>query len=279
MERDLREIFGTVSVSLVAFLSIANAQNPVIAHQQTLKSNTHNFVMTGWTQDERLLSSAMSLRARKLEQKTSFRFDKNWVPKVSLEWSLGKSKNGSNGIYKAETQTVYFPIRILYELRARHKHSADSLSAEAAAEDNEFAEMLDHELGHELMDQVSRRNGLGPWFTEKRFNASTDAERLGLDILSEGTAQFFQRVNFPRDDRDLSELTFPATAEQQEYYTYKMIAYDGGYWIVRDVLNTHGDRGLIWLIRHPFVTAYDMRAAAAAYRERALKDLSEDRGP
>ena len=62
-----------------------------------------------------------------------------------------------------------------------------------------------------------------------------------------------------------------------KYYTYRMIAYDGGYWIVRDVLTKHGERGLVWLMRHPFVAGYDMRTAAATCRERALKDLSQER--
>lgn len=260
-------------------LCLANAQNARIGHPLSpAPENVHKFVLSGWTQDETMLSKTILLRAQKLEEETGFRFDKVWAPKVRLEWSLGTSTSGSNGIYKAETRTTYFPIRIFYELSARHKSSSDSLNAEIAAEDDELAEIMDHELGHELMDQVSRRNGLGPWFTEKRFNAATDAQKLGLDILSEGTAQFFQRVNFPRDDSDLSELTFPATIEQQKYYTYRMIAYDGGYWIVRDVLSKHGERGLIWLMRHPFVAGSNMRTAATTYREHALKDLSQERG-
>lgn len=275
----MKEIFGTVCISLAMSLSAATAQSASIDHlRSTMSEGTQRFVNSGWDQDERMLSRAISFRARKLEERTRFQFDANWIPKVSLEWSVTMRINGSNGSYKAETQTMYFPIRILYELTARHNRSSDPLTAETAAEDAEFGELLDHELGHELMDQVSRRNGLGPWFTEKRFNGSTDEERLGLDILSEGTAVFFQSASFPRDYSDLSARTFPATAEDQPLYTYKMIAYDGGYWIVRDVLTKFGERGLVWLIRHPFVASSDMRAAAIAYRERALEDLPQERG-
>jgi hypothetical protein len=60
---------------------------------------------------------------------------------------------------------------------------------------------------------------------------------MGLDILSEGTAVFFRSVYSPRDHNELSERTFPPTLEQQSFYTYRMIAYDGGFWIVRDVLH------------------------------------------
>jgi len=273
----VRAIFCTVSVFIGMLLVVADAQNGSIAHRQSSASESAGKIVTsGWTQDETMLSKAILLRAQKLEKKTSFRFDKNWIPQVSLEWSVGTRLNGSNGSYKAETQTMYFPIRILYELTARHRQASDSLTAETAAEDTEFGELVDHELGHDLMDQVSRRNGLGPWFSEERFNKSTDEEKLGLDILSEGTAEFFQNANFPRDYSDLSAAVFPATTEEQQFYSYKMIAYDGGYWIVRDILNRFGERGLIWLMLHPFVASNDMRAAAVAYRERALKDLAEE---
>ena len=232
------------------------------------------FVNSGWSEDEGILAKAVSMRAEQLEENTGFRFDRNWTPKVSLEWGLGQGANVFDGMYKPETQTIYVPIHLIYELNVRHKLPPGALNADTAARDGELAELLDHELGHELMDQVSRRNGLGPWFTEDRFNASTRAEKMGLDILSEGTARFFERVNFPRDDRRLSEGTFPATRDEQRFYSYDMIAYDGGYWIVRDVLNKYGERGLIWLMRHPFVAQDDMRAAAVAYRYRALEELS-----
>ena len=276
----MRGKFGTVVLGIAILPFVTSAQDASTGHLRNAASEEqYKFVRNGWAQDENMLSKAVSLRARKLEEKTNFRFDRNWTPKVSLEWSLGSGVDASNGIYQAETQTIYFPIRILYELRSRHTRPKDPLSAflneRTAADDSELGELLDHELGHELMDQVSRRNGLGPWFTEERFGASTYAEKLGLDILSEGTAQFFQRVDSPRDDSDLSELTFPATTKQQNYYTYRMIAYDGGYWIVRDVLSKHGERGLLWLMRHPFVPANDMRTAALGYRDRALKELSE----
>lgn len=220
-----------------------------------------------------MLSKAVSLRARRLEQESGFRFDRGWRPKVSLEWSLGDAENALDATYKPETQTMYFPIHVWNELAARHKPAAGCLNADIAAADEEVSELLDHELGHELMDQVSRRNGLGPWFTEQRFQASTDAEKLGLDILSEGTAMYFQRVDSPRDDSGLSAASFPSTREEQSLYTYKMVAFDGGYWLVRDVLHRYGERGLIWLIGHPFVAGDGMRAAAIAYRQRALHEL------
>jgi hypothetical protein len=274
-DNKLRKIFGMFCFG-IAMVAVFNARNYSIVPPKTASAKTGKFVSSGWTEDEGMLSKAMSIRAANLEHKTRFKFDKDWTPKVSLEWSVGGDIGGFNGIYKPETQTTYFPIRILYDLTARHKQSAGSLDAETAAGDDELAELLDHELGHVLMDQVSRRNGLGPWFTEKRFGASTQGERIGLDILSEGTAVFFQNVYFPRDYRDLSVRTFPATREEDRLYTYRMIAYDGGYWMVREVLNKYGERGLIWFLQHPFLARDDTRPAAIVYRDRALKELSKE---
>lgn len=251
------------------------AQDAAVSRNAAAKAA--NVVGSAWTGDERILASAISIRAARLEQVSGFRFDPGWTPKVSLEWSLGEAGSASDAIYKPETQTVYFPIHVWSELAARHRPASGCLNADLAATDEEVSELLDHELGHELMDQVSRRSGLGPWFTEQRFQASTDAEKLGLDILSEGTAKFFQRLDSPRDDSGLSEQAFPASHEQQALYTYRMIAFDGGYWLVRDVLSRYGERGLIWLMAHPFVAADDMQAAAMAYRARALQELSHSK--
>ena len=254
-----------------ALLSMAvHGQREPVEHP--LASAEKAFVNSGWGDYEVLLSKAATLRGDRLERRTGFRFDKTWTPAVSLEWSIGGG--GSEGQYRAENQTIFLPIRIVYGLSARHGQTAASLSAETVAGDDELGELLDHELGHALMDQVSRRNGMGPWFTEARFEAASAEEQLGLDILSEGTAQYCQRVEFPRDDSGLSEATFPDKPEQQRFYTYSMLAYDGGYWIVRDILREYRERGLIWLMRHPFVARGDMRAAAFAYRRRALQELA-----
>jgi hypothetical protein len=272
----VEEGFVTLFIAIAMLTMIAKAQNASDIPQQAGRSErVGEFVNSGWTEYEKVLSKAISIRAQKLEEKTGFRFDRNWMPNVSLEWSLGTGVNGFNGMYKAETQTIYFPIRVVYELTARHKQSWSSLNADTVAQDDELAELLDHELGHELMDQVSRRNGLGPWFTEDRFARSSAGEKLGLDILSEGTALFFQRLNSRRDESDLSPQAFPATWEEQRFYPYRMVAYEGGYWIVRDVLNQYGERGLIWLMRHPFVARDDMRTAAVTYRDLALRELSK----
>ncbi len=248
---------------------------PLALRPPTTPTAVASFVNKGWVNDEEKLDKVLALRAAKLAEKSHFSFGKDWTPKVSLEWRVTSAGGEVDGLYLPETQTLYLPIRILYELNAREKSGADGLNAEAAANDQQLGELLDHELGHEVMDQLSRRNGLGPWFTRSRFDAATDPERLGLDILSEGTAMFFQRENCVRDDSGLSEGAFPASREQQRMYNYKMIAYDGGYWLVRDILGRYRERGLLWMMQHPFVAADNIRAAAIEYRQRALRELAK----
>jgi hypothetical protein len=257
--------------------AVASAQTGSVPAITAVPEQAAKFVNSGWSRDESILAKAIFIRAQGLEKRTGLHFDTNWKPRVSLEWGLG-SGNGFDGIYQPETQTIYLPIHLIYDLTVRLKLVSGILEADTAARDTELAELFDHELGHELMDQVSRRNGLGPWFTEQRFNTSTRAEKLGLDILSEGTARFFERVNFPRDDSRLSEEAFPSTREEQRLYTYDMIAYDGGYWLVRDILHRYGERGLVWMMRHPFIADDDMRTAAVAYRRQALEELSANNG-
>jgi hypothetical protein len=72
----------------------------------------------------------------------------------------------------------------------------------------------------------------------------------------------------------INEECFPETYEEIRFYTFDMIAYDGGYWLVRDILDTYRERGLIWLVSHPLSLSQNtMRADAVAYRQRALTDL------
>jgi hypothetical protein len=139
----VRTAVGLLFFIIPTLLTVAYPQNTSVrTANKNSSAKMPKFVNPGWTEDELLFSRVISTRAEKLEEKTGFHFDKNWTPKVSLEWNLGAGAVGFDGLYKAETQTTYFPIRILYELTARQKQSSSSLNADTAAADAEFAELL-----------------------------------------------------------------------------------------------------------------------------------------
>jgi hypothetical protein len=57
-------------------------------------------------------------------------------------------------------------------------------------------------------------------------------------------------------------------------YNYDIIAFQGGHWLVGEILDKYGERGLRWLVSHPFIPGGNMRQDAAKYRESALTQLA-----
>lgn len=228
--------------------------------------------------EEAVFSKALQIRAQELEKLSGFKFDKNTKPKTEFEWILGRTGSAARLLivaeYESETQTIYFVSRLIAETTVRHKTLLKLANPAVISEDGELGELFDHELGHLLMDQVSRRNKLGPWFTAKRFLGKELAEQLGINIVSEGTAMYFQRIRHSNFSK-LSEAVFPADLDQWRYYSFTAVAYEGGFWLVRDVLKKHGERGLAWLIAHPFLATDNMREAAVLYRKTALHELEK----
>lgn len=229
------------------------------------------WVNIGPAEEEAVIAKAVVLRARGLEKVLGIAFDKDWTPKISLEWGL----RGIEGKYVAEEQTIKFPMSLMSELTVKFKTPLRLLDPVTLAKDSDFAELADHELGHLYMDQVSRRTRYQPWFTVKQFYDLSPEEALGLNILSEGVATFFQRVSFPRESYLVTSQAFPKDAERWAY-TYEMVTADGGLWLVRDILTKRVDQGLAWLVSHPLVASHqNLRQAAIEYRQQALAELAK----
>ncbi len=229
----------------------------------------------GLTQEEAVVAEALSIRAKQLEISRRIKFGDDWQPKVSIISIFSSyATGGIDGLYVAETQTICIATRIMYELNARFRMPLHLLTADTLARDPQFGRLADHELGHALSDLVSRRIRKKPFFTVVQFEALSPEEQLGLNIVAEGVGTFFERTYYPTNDQ-LSEIAFPSTLEEQRFYSYEIVAFEGGYWLVKDVLEQYGELGLKWLINNPFVASgTDMRAAAVSYRLRALQELA-----
>lgn len=225
-------------------------------------------------EEEAVLSGALAIRARAIETKTGIKFGGGWKAKARLEnLSFGRGQSAA-GQYEVATGDILLSTSIWSGLNVRLKKPLRLATAQEVAADEYFQEIADHELGHALADMVSRRHGLGPWFTEEFKQSLKNPESLGLNVVSEGVGRWIEYTIHPARD-NFSEFAFPGTYEEQRFYDYEMVVYSGGYWIVKDVLNRYGERGLVWLIKHPLSLGDGtMRADAAAYREKALRELA-----
>lgn len=137
--------------------------------------------------------------------------------------------------------------------------------------------LLDHELGHALADQVSRRIGNGIWPPMDEYSKFGRYKRYGRRIISEGIAGFFSysawELRKSKGENSLpeeSDLDYWRSDEAQGAF------YDGGYWLVKPILEEFGEKGLGYLMIHPVeFPDGNARKAAKEYQKRALAELRE----
>ncbi len=206
---------------------------------------------------EETFECLMTERMQVIEQIHGIKFDKDWKPRVCFGYpdDLTKQK-------KLDWYAEYFSTSQSFLLSPELRYQND-------------VSLADHELGHALMDQISRRSGNGPWFNLERMSKMSAQERISIKILSEGVATYFEYKGDPPDkDGDENGVNF--LPEGPEHYGWKgnSYKYKGGRWIVAPIIRNYGERGIIYLITHPMVYHYDqVRTGAKAYQAKALKEL------
>lgn len=235
----------------------------------------------GWAEEEATVSKTMKLWAEVLEKKTGIHFDKDTKFKAAFEYQLGNGQPGFNlgprAQYFFEDQSIRFRSWLIADINKRHRSSLRSMDPATLAKDREIGKDATHELGHLLMDQIYRANKLGIWYTIEYIENAPPEERLGVQIVSEGVAEYCKYSVYPTEEK-FSEDYFPSNAREARVWPFESMAYSGGYWLVRDVLKEHGKNGLLWIMKNPFIANTDnMREAAVAYRERALAELVEQK--
>lgn len=225
--------------------------------------------------EEAALSRALAIRTKAIEKVARIKFER--IPPARLErLSFGRGQSAA-AQYDALTGDILFSTVIWSDLNVRLKKPLRLASGEEVATDQDSQELADHELGHALADQVSQKNGAGKWFLPEKMQTLKQPEAFGLSVVSEGVAVWFAKTLHPSRSV-ISEKSFPANAEELRIYvgSSDLMIYGGGYWIVRDILDKYGERGLIWLIKNPLsLSMHTMRADAIAYRKRALEELAK----
>lgn len=223
--------------------------------------------------DEAVFMKALELRAQEIERHTPFRFSNSTHFTTQLAHRIG---NG-NAIaeYRPDTQTFLFPLFLTYEKVVQYKMSFHDIDPATLAHDASLTPVLDHELGHALADQVSRKFTGLPFYASRRFMEASRDEQLGLNIVSEGIGTYFETVLHTREGA--SPLMLPESLSNAPGYSFEMVAMSGGLWVVQDALNQYGEEALAWFVTHPLVATDDLRAAATTYRERALQELRVQR--
>ena len=135
---------------------------------------------------------------------------------------------------------------------------------------------IDHELGHQWSHDVARRTYQYDWFMPTDTKQWTADRRIGLRILMEGVATYCERLT--SDAQDPIGLMWLPTAwsDPEWYWEWPKITQEGGYSLVKPILDQYGERGLIYMLSHqlpiPDGNAYD---ALTQYQQQALQDLAQ----
>lgn len=228
--------------------------------------------------EETLILHASMVRIKAMEKASGIKFKK--VVPIKLDDCINPD-NGEKlvGRYDPVIETIFISFDVWDSVLKQLNKPLDKISFQELAQNKRFQAIIDHELGHALMDQASRRAGKGSWITQKEINKLNSSRKTGVDVLSEGVAEWFTALSNPRFPQLTSE-SFPKNYQEATLYFRVTISYDGGHWMVRDILNRYGEKGLVWMIANPpsFDTSY-MRRDAVAYRENALLELSKSLSP
>ncbi len=140
-----------------------------------------------------------------------------------------------------------------------------------------FVVLLDHELGHVLADHISRRIGNGVWPNHAELWISSWDTICGTRIVAEGIAGFFG-YSTTEYKREKAEKSLPVESDVEYWRSDESTEsfYAGGYWLVEPILRNFGEKGIEYLVTHPFDFA-DGRARQAAkeYQKKALVELGK----
>ncbi len=219
---------------------------------------------------ESVFVEAMIVRMEGLEQAKGIPFSGQPAIQVLDE----KQSKAGMSYYDTASCTIQLQQDIGQKLSTYYHKEVCSMNELNVALAPEFSCVVDHELGHALTDQISRRNGLGPWFTKEYYNRQDPNNKVGLHVIDEGIAYYFRMV-YHNGENGTLEL-FPLYGRKFGSKANKEMA---GHWIVKDIIDKYGEKGILWLITHPFnAKDRNMREEARLYRDRALRELEASRG-
>jgi len=223
-------------------------------------------------------ATAFALREHVLEHRYGILFDAFWVPRVTFGTPAFTERSQamySDAWYEPSTQSFLLNPSLRSEPVDLARIACDTVVGEAfLSQRYKLRELVDHELGHVLSDQLSRRFGYGAFMSMAEWDALPWDEKVGKKILVEGIATYFGNTSVAREWPDLRALLPQSRTDYVWQCCDQWIIYDGGQWLVRPILERFGERGLGYLLGHPFTFLDgDVHTAAIEYQSQALKEL------
>ncbi|MBU0470547.1 MAG: hypothetical protein KKA62_05570 [Nanoarchaeota archaeon] len=182
------------------------------------------------------------------------------------------SNNNLNilGLYDHKTNTFFFQSGILTTPGFNFGDFFASIATFGKTE--EAKRIVDHELAHYYCDNLSESLERGSW---PDYRYKDQITIFTLKIISEGTAMYFENtLNGGEDDFNDSEWPTEFNGFFSGVYSLNnRIIYQGGYHLVKPIIDKFGQKGIEYLMFNP--PRYLELIKLPKYQERIMKELSE----
>ncbi len=206
---------------------------------------------------------AFAERAKAMEDRSGLKFGVEWKPIVAF----GLPANEPPSKFGEGFVAGYFP------------NSRSFLISPTASGDTSHY-TIDHELGHALVDQISWRN-VGKGASLEDYSTLEGDEQIGMKIIFEGLAICLGYESVPSDLKNIGngpEL-FPEGPKDVRW-EMRAYQYNGGCWLVRPILESCGEQGIVYLITNRLrFKDGNVRIAAENYQHVALRDCIKKESP
>ena len=234
-------------------------------------------------EQEKIWEQAFSLRQQAVEEKYGLKFEAGWKPRVVFgipDYYLPKNYGLFEAEYDLDTQSFKVHPGFRKEEMALKffQPGIKSYRAHRYSPDY-FRQMIDHELGHALADQFSRRQGKGIWPDFNHLDTLPWTKRYGIIMQFEGVGKYSSFVSVINPDQAL-EVYWPEEANEWFFiFSRENTVYYGGYTLVKPILDRFRGQGLAYLIKNPFsFPDGNVKAAARNYQAKAIFDLAPKEG-
>lgn len=270
-ERRVKTIKGFFGISIALLVLLETPHQGASASEKNAKQeNIPSFVEgKDYGDPEKIvrIKQVAKKRMHIIEKRFKVKFDEGWVP----YFMIGKTPNPADykygnwrGLYSSESGTISFRDNFMED------QPTDIF-------------ILDHELTHGLVNQITKRHLGYRWPRDDRESYSKPdliVEEMVVWMVAEGVAEYVGHTI--REDRyPVLEDAWPTQFEAPiNNAVWNWMAYDGGYYFVKPILDQMGfEKGLLYLIKNPMqVRNGNFRKAIPAYWRKA-KQITEQRAP
>ena len=174
-----------------------------------------------------------------------------------IYYHLPEDKKLTLGLYDPETNKIFLQ-------NEQYKFDWD-------AED--VYNTLNHELGHYYLDRLSEKLTNNDW---PEYTNMTALEKMSVKIVSEGIATYFERKMNGNEDTFTDEKWPRALGgffSSWDLTPKNEIVYDGGYHLVKPIIDQYGEKGIQYLMFNP--PKLSEMYSLPLYQQRIIEELSE----